>query len=452
MLSILMVAGLLGSVVGGPRSASAAEKLETQCFDVPGITNCLEGQFLTYWRTNGGLPVFGYPITGRADQLNADTGKTNLTQWLERNRMESHPENAGTPYEVLLGLLGKDRLKQLGRDPNAEPREAGAKDGCLWFAETGHNVCDQASGVGFKTYWQSNGLKISGLDKYGQSLQLFGLPLTEPKMETNSSGDTVMTQWFERARFEWHPGNPDQYKVLLGLLGKEVRAGGQPVPPPPPPPADPCAGTPDPVSARVRPAKCAVVGTEFSFDVFGFTPNEEVGFWITNPAGAVVGTRQTVNIGETGAVSGIPFDTDGLSTGIWQWTFQGVSSGHQSVVYMNLLPAGGQTPPPAPSGCGTIPPAQNGSITPNCARGTTRMTITGYGFQANEELGFYATDPSQAVIDLGELLDGPLVVDGSGAFTLYLTVNGNNLDDGVYAITFEGKSSGHKTIVYFAGE
>lgn len=235
------------------RSTRAAESLETQCFDVPGITNCLEGQFLTYWRTNGGLPVFGYPITAKADEVNADTGVSYPTQWLERNRMETHAENTGTAYEVLLGLLGKDRLRQLGRDPNTEPRESGPKDGCVWFDQTGHNVCDQANGVGFKTYWQSNGLKISGLDKYGQSLQLFGLPLTEPTMETNSSGDTVMTQWFERARFEWHPGNPDEYKVLLGLLGKEVRGGTTPQPPAPPAPPAPQPTPPPPAPAPPAP-------------------------------------------------------------------------------------------------------------------------------------------------------------------------------------------------------
>ena len=351
MFSILVLAGLMMAVVVSPRSTRAAESLETQCFDVPGITNCLEGQFLTYWRTNGGLPVFGYPITAKADEMNADTGVSYPTQWLERNRMETHAENAGTAYEVLLGLLGKDRLRQLGRDPNTEPRESGPKAGCVWFEQTGHNVCDQANGVGFKTYWQSNGLKISGLDKYGQSLQLFGLPLTEPKMETNSSGDTVMTQWFERARFEWHPGNPDQYKVLLGLLGKEVRVGGSPAPtppppppppaptpPPPPPPAYSCADAPAPVSARVRPSNCEKTGTIFGLDFFGFQANEEVGFWITNPSGVIVGTRQTVNIGPTGGVDGLPFDTDGLQTGIWQITFQGVSSGHTAVAYMKLLP------------------------------------------------------------------------------------------------------------------
>jgi len=60
---------------------------------------------------------------------------------------------------------------------------------------------------------------------------LFGLPLSEPAMETNSSGFTVLTQWFERARFEYVPSNPDPYKVLLGRLGAEAYdpSGGAPL-------------------------------------------------------------------------------------------------------------------------------------------------------------------------------------------------------------------------------
>ena len=44
-------------------------------------------------------------------------------------------------------------------------------------------------------------------------------------MEKTSSGDTVLTQWFERARFEYHPNNPESFKVLLGRLGADVLAG-----------------------------------------------------------------------------------------------------------------------------------------------------------------------------------------------------------------------------------
>ncbi|MBM7845375.1 excalibur calcium-binding domain-containing protein [Herpetosiphon giganteus] len=187
---------------------------------------CLDDPFSDYWEANGGLAVFGYPISAAAGEANPDTGMVYQTQWLERNRFEYHPENVGTPYEVLLGLLGKERLTQLGRTANA--REAGPIPGCLWFEETGHNVCDQAPNRGFKSYWQSHGLTIPGLDVYARSLQLFGLPLTSVATETNANGDTVQTQWFERARFEWHPNNPDEFKVLLGLLGSEVRSVTQP--------------------------------------------------------------------------------------------------------------------------------------------------------------------------------------------------------------------------------
>src|SRR3712207_8714721 len=45
-----------------------------------------------------------------------------------------------------------------------------------------------------------------------EALALFGLPLTAPRVETNSSGDSVLTQWFERARFEYHPNNPASYR------------------------------------------------------------------------------------------------------------------------------------------------------------------------------------------------------------------------------------------------
>jgi hypothetical protein len=51
-------------------------------------------------------------------ELDPETGKTFLTQWFERSRFELHPENAGTRYEVLLGLLGKDlRREALAVDP-----------------------------------------------------------------------------------------------------------------------------------------------------------------------------------------------------------------------------------------------------------------------------------------------------------------------------------------------
>jgi hypothetical protein len=66
------------------------------------------GVFLSYWVANGGLERFGYPISEPLDEI--VEGRTYQVQYFERRRMEYHPENAGTAFEVLLGLLGRDVL------------------------------------------------------------------------------------------------------------------------------------------------------------------------------------------------------------------------------------------------------------------------------------------------------------------------------------------------------
>jgi hypothetical protein len=70
--------------------------------------------FLGYWERNGGLARFGYPIT-RMRQEHLEGGEY-IVQYFERRRMEYHPENAGTSFEVLRGLLGRDVM---GRDENS---------------------------------------------------------------------------------------------------------------------------------------------------------------------------------------------------------------------------------------------------------------------------------------------------------------------------------------------
>ena len=62
--------------------------------------------FKSYWEQNGGLYVFGFPISEEFSEKNPDTGQVYTVQYFERARFEYHPENAGTQYEVLLGRLG----------------------------------------------------------------------------------------------------------------------------------------------------------------------------------------------------------------------------------------------------------------------------------------------------------------------------------------------------------
>ncbi len=73
-----------------------------------------------------------------------------------------------------------------------------------YFPETGFTV-----GHGFLRYWEAFG-----------GLPVFGYPLTEEYRDPQTQ---LVTQWFERARFEWHPGAwPARYDVLLGRLGVEL--------------------------------------------------------------------------------------------------------------------------------------------------------------------------------------------------------------------------------------
>ena len=186
--------------------ASAAPNCQT--FPLTGKTVC--DPFLAYWQANGGVTQQGLPLTD-AFQETID-GKTYTVQYFERARFEYHPENADPRFQVLLGLLGSEQLKakyqsvppSIPGDPFNNPA---LPQGCATFAQTNQQVCGP-----FLAYWQANG-----------GLAQQGLPLTGVFLETNpTNGLTYPTQYFERARFEYHYEFADTPNdVLLGLLGRE---------------------------------------------------------------------------------------------------------------------------------------------------------------------------------------------------------------------------------------
>ena len=77
----------------------------------------LGGAFLAYWDAHGGLFVSGYPTSEEFQERNPIDGQTYTVQYFQRARYELHPEHAGTPYEVLLGLLGTQAARQKGYFP-----------------------------------------------------------------------------------------------------------------------------------------------------------------------------------------------------------------------------------------------------------------------------------------------------------------------------------------------
>jgi hypothetical protein len=80
----------------------------------PETGHSLNYAFLHYWQTNGGLALFGYPISEEITERSAVDGKDYTVQYFERARFEYHPEYKGSSAEVLLGLLGVNAIEAKG--------------------------------------------------------------------------------------------------------------------------------------------------------------------------------------------------------------------------------------------------------------------------------------------------------------------------------------------------
>jgi hypothetical protein len=194
----LLLAGLGAHAVATPAAAQTAER----CFPETGY--CIGGPIRAYWERNGGLPVFGYPIT--AQRQETVEGRALQVQWFERDRIEIQADGTLTA-----GRLGVQRLEQLGIQWQQLPGDTAITPGCRFFRETQLNLCQP-----FLGYWERNG-----------GLERFGYPVTRQRAEV-LEGREYTVQYFERRRMEFHPENAGTpYEVLLGLLGREVLGPGQ---------------------------------------------------------------------------------------------------------------------------------------------------------------------------------------------------------------------------------
>jgi hypothetical protein len=163
---------------------------------------CMRGRFGAYWEAHGGLALNGYPISGEFNEVLED-GRPYAVQYFERTRLEYHPEVRDTAAQILVAQFGR-RLHPA--DPAATPDPTQ-----IWFPQTGHNVPTD-----FYRHWSDQG-----------GLAQFGLPLTEPFRQRLEDGKTYQVQYFERARFEWHPENPAPYAILLGQFGRLLLSEAQ---------------------------------------------------------------------------------------------------------------------------------------------------------------------------------------------------------------------------------
>lgn len=284
----------------------------------PQTGHYLRGAFLSYWEREGGVLIFGYPIT--EEYIRSADGR--LVQYFERARFELVVEAPGRA-RVELGLLGREYLSARGLSfPPVPPVRSTAA--VRYFPETGHTIRGA-----FKHFWERRG-----------ALPIFGYPLSEEILETLPNGVTRTVQYFERARFELRGSQVD-----LGLLGTflapcQLRAGL-------PPNAPPAGPLPEGDSAPCEPLAPAVTvglaypdpadrGQLMGFEARGYQPNETVSLWFNLPNGTVRPLPYQATAAGDGVVL-IGFRTEaGDPPGRWSIVGQGLSSGHQVIAFFTI--------------------------------------------------------------------------------------------------------------------
>lgn len=155
--------------------------------------------FNNYYIQGSGTRLLGRPIS----DLMIVNGLE--SQWFERGRLERHPELAGTPHEIMPGLVGVEYTQGV---PFPNQQFLVSTPGVVYFQITNHSVRQQ-----FYDFWVRNG----GVDA-------FGYPISEEVQELlPTTGKVHTVQYFERARFELHPENAGtDSEIQLGLIGRSL--------------------------------------------------------------------------------------------------------------------------------------------------------------------------------------------------------------------------------------
>ncbi len=208
-LRLALIAALLAVNFSTPtsRPTIAAEDPLPPGICFPETGKCMRGLFYGYWVENGGLYQQGFPLTDDFMETSPLDGKKYRVQYFERARFEYHSEKLNTPYVVELGLLAREQFE--ARYPKGRPAGTGGTIGSTCFEAT--NRCIKTGA--FLDTWK----RLGGLPQNGY-------PISDEFEEVSTvDGKTYTVQYFERARFEYHPEfakTPSE--VLLGLLGREA--------------------------------------------------------------------------------------------------------------------------------------------------------------------------------------------------------------------------------------
>jgi len=463
-----------------------AQSTEVRYFSQTG--HSVSGPFRLFWEMNGGVELFGYPITEQFESAN----QKRVVQYFERARFELK-EGANQAPTVELGLLGlettADRIfPRVQPFPNSADR--------LYFPQTQHSLQ-----YGFKQIWETRGAE-----------RIFGYPISEEIDEKLGDGEWHTVQYFERARFEFWPKYNPGRRVVFGALGQKLAPPEllAPVTAPPPPQPTAVLPTPTAVPAPVHPPtsqpnlptalpnlptalpnlptalpnlptalpsvptiipalpttqpnldpdmpgningsvdpRIGPPGTTFRFEAFGFNPGEAVGVWVTAPDQSTFDSGFQATADNIGSIAheNIKIKTKAnFRPGVWAFNAQGVNSRKLAQAFFYVTPKGKdpvKSSPGDPSKLALLihdqlPTQGNAFVVPLAAPAGIPFVLLASGYTQNETVKSWITKPdgkSQALAASAVSFNSEGVVQ--------VQVASAGLAEGLYIVAAKGVSSG----------
>lgn len=187
--TILVVLGIIAITFAG---TALAQDFSGEFFHQTG--HWISGEFYArYSQVENPEMIYGLPITDSF--IDQDTGLT--VQYFEYARFELDPDAPGE-QRVTLTRVGEYTYEASEKVPFTPNPTA-----CRLFNETHHWVCYE-----FLSFFEMNG-----------GGEQFGYPISEFEFHNG-----YIAQYFEYARFEWHPEYEKGERVQLGTLGREYFA------------------------------------------------------------------------------------------------------------------------------------------------------------------------------------------------------------------------------------
>jgi hypothetical protein len=318
------------------------------------------------------------------------------------------------------------------------PAQAQGQGTSRTFPETGKTVQGR-----FLQYWNANG----GLPQQGYPIS------NEMQEVSETDGRTYTVQYFERAVFEAHPENRPPYDVLLSLLGTflyKQKYGGNA-------PGQAANNAP---GSRFFPETGKRVGGIF------------LDYWTRNGGLAQQGYPISDEFQEVSDLDGKTYRVQYFERAVFEQhpenapPYNVLLSQLGKFRYLAKYSAGGQPPPPPgpnppPPGPNPPPPApppsagcdpsgsRDGRADPTSVRAGGSVVFYVWGMLPGEAVSFWFTLPSGDVVGTARPVQGAVEGDGTLPPLEFTTTPDFAQAPGKWAITFEGASSHHQSIIYF---